>query len=137
MRLLGWMPRQPPTLVGAILGVVPLPKAQRCTALYGVPAMFAAELRHRDLARFDLTSLRTEIMAGAPCPEALMRRVITAMHLPELVTAFGMTETSAAGLATARDDTIERRAGTLGRVTAHTEVKVIDEQGRVVPRGWR
>jgi fatty-acyl-CoA synthase len=117
---------------GATLSAV---AEERCTALYGVPAMFAAALRHPEFATFDLRSLRTGIMAGAPCPESLMRRVIGEMHLPDLVTAFGMTETSAAGLATARDDAIERRARTLGQVTAHTEIKIIDERGLVVPRG--
>jgi fatty-acyl-CoA synthase len=117
---------------GATLAAI---EAERCTALYGVPAMFAVELRHRDFARFDLDSLRTGIVAGAPCPETLRRRVIDEMHMPELVTAFGMTETSAAGLSTMRDDPIERRAATVGRVTAHTEIKIVDQVGAVVPRG--
>ena len=108
---------------------------ERCTALYGVPAMFAAELNHPRFAKFDVTSLRTGIIAGAPCPETLMRRVVVEMHLPELVTAFGMTETSAAGLATARDDPLERRVRTVGRITAHTEIKIVDDRGEVVPRG--
>ena len=108
---------------------------ERCTAVYGVPAMFAAELGHPRFATFDISSLRTGIIAGAPCTEALMRRVMEEMHLPELVTAFGMTETSAAGLATLRDDPIERRLRSVGRVTAHTELKIVDEAGAVVPRG--
>jgi fatty-acyl-CoA synthase len=108
---------------------------ERCTAVYGVPAMFAAELNHPRFATFDVSSLRTGIIAGSPCPEALMRRVMEDMHLPELVTAFGMTETSAAGLATSRDDPVERRLRSVGRVTAHTELKIVDEMGAVVPRG--
>jgi fatty-acyl-CoA synthase len=109
--------------------------AERCTALYGVPAMFGATLAHPDFATADLRSLRTGIIAGAPCPEALMRRAIEAMHLPELITAFGMSETSAAGLATARSDPLARRLATVGRVTGHTEIKIVDEAGAVVPRG--
>jgi fatty-acyl-CoA synthase len=116
----------------AVLATV---EAERCTVLYGVPSMFAAQLRHPDFAKFDLSSLRTGIIAGSPCPERLMRQVINAMHIPELVTAFGMTETSAAGLATARSDPLDRRVQTVGRVTAHTEIKIVDETGAVVPRG--
>lgn len=116
----------------AVLATV---EAERCTVLYGVPSMFAAQLRHPDFAKFDLSSLRTGIIAGSPCPERLMRQVINAMHIPELVTAFGMTETSAAGLATARADPLDRRVQTVGRVTAHTEIKIVNETGAVVPRG--
>lgn len=110
-------------------------ETERCTVLYGVPSMFAAQLRHPDFATFDLSSLRTGIIAGSPCADGLMRQVINAMHIPELVTAFGMTETSAAGLATARSDPLDRRVQTVGRVTAHTEIKIVDETGAVVPRG--
>jgi fatty-acyl-CoA synthase len=88
-----------------------------------------------DSPRSTFSSLKTGIVAGAPCPEALMRRVMDEMHLPELVAAFGMTETSAAGLATSRDDPIERRLRSVGRVTSHTELNVVDESGAFVPRG--
>jgi fatty-acyl-CoA synthase len=97
--------------------------------------MYGAMLAHPRFSKTDVNSLRTGIIAGSPCSPALMKRVIEEMHLPELVTAFGMTETSAAGLATARDDPIERRLASVGRVTAHTELKIVDETGAVVPRG--
>jgi len=117
---------------GATLAAV---VAERCTVVYGVPAMFGAEMNHPSFTEYDLQTLRTGIIAGAPCPAHLMQRIMRDMHIPELVTAFGMSETSAAGLATARDDPLERRTRTVGRVTAHTEIKVIDDQGVVVPRG--
>ncbi|MGA3400035.1 MAG: AMP-binding protein, partial [Acetobacteraceae bacterium] len=108
---------------------------ERCTSLYGVPTMFIAELDHPDFATFDLTSLRTGMMAGAPCPIEVMRRCIHDMHLTEMTIGYGMTETSPVSTQTALDDSIDRRVSTVGRVHPHVEVKIIDTEGRVVPRG--
>jgi fatty-acyl-CoA synthase len=108
---------------------------ERCTSLYGVPTMFIAQLEHPDFATFDLTGLRTGMMAGAPCPIEVMRRCIRDMHLAELTIGYGMTETSPVSTQTARDDPLERRVSTVGRAHPHVEVKIIDAEGRVVPRG--
>ncbi len=108
---------------------------ERCTALYGVPTMFIAQLDHPEFARFDLGALRTGIMAGAPCPIEVMRRCIEVMHLSEITIAYGMTETSPVSFQTTPDDPIERRVSTVGRVQPHLEVKIIDLEGRVVPPG--
>jgi fatty-acyl-CoA synthase len=108
---------------------------ERCTALYGVPTMFIAELEHPDFASFDLTSLRTGMMAGAPCPIEVMRRCVDAMHLSEITIGYGMTETSPVSFQTAIEDPLERRVSTVGRVHPHLEVKIVDTEGRIVPRG--
>ncbi len=108
---------------------------ERCTALYGVPTMFIAELDHPEFWRFDFSSLRTGLMAGSPCPVEVMRRVIKRMHMPEVGIAYGMTETSPVSFQTAPEDPIERRVATVGQVQPHLEVKVVDEAGAVVPRG--
>ena len=108
---------------------------ERCTALYGVPTMFIAQLDHPEFARFDLSTLRTGIMAGAPCPIEVMRRCIEVMHLREITIAYGMTETSPVSFQTTPDDPIERRVSTVGRVHPHLEVKVVDVEGRIVPAG--
>ncbi len=108
---------------------------ERCTALYGVPTMFIAQLEHPEFHRFDFTSLRTGMMAGAPCPIEVMRRVIEQMHARETTIAYGMTETSPVATQTATDDPLERRVSTVGRVHPHVEVKIVDPDGRVVPRG--
>ena len=108
---------------------------ERCTALYGVPTMFIAEL---DCARFDdydLTSLRTGIMAGSPCPVEVMKQVVEKMHLRGITIAYGMTETSPVSFQSALDDPLEKRVSTIGRVLPHLEVKVVDADGHVVPRG--
>ena len=110
---------------------------ERCTALYGVPTMFIAELDHPDFARFDLTSLRTGIMAGAPCPIEVMRRVNDTMNMRDVTIAYGMTETSPVSFQSATDDPLERRVSTVGRIHPHVEVKVVDRDGRIVPRGER
>ncbi|AWN44754.1 AMP-binding protein [Methylobacterium durans] len=107
----------------------------RCTALYGVPTMFLAELEHPDFDRFDLSCLRTGIMAGAPCPIALMRRAIDRMNLSELTICYGMTETSPVSFQSAVDDPVERRVSTVGRVHPHLEVKIVDAAGHILPRG--
>jgi len=109
--------------------------AERCTAVYGVPTMFIAEMDHPEFAKFDLTSLRTGMMAGSPCPIEVMKRACTLMHLSEIVIGYGMTETSPASFASATDDPIERRVSTVGRILPHAEVKIVDAEGRVVPRG--
>lgn len=109
--------------------------AERATALYGVPTMFIAELETPDFARYDLSSLRTGIMAGSPCPIEVMKRVIASMNLAEITNCYGMTETSPVSFQTARDDPFERRVSTVGRVHPHVQVKVVDSQGRCVPRG--
>jgi fatty-acyl-CoA synthase len=110
-------------------------EAERCTALHGVPTMFIAEMDHSDFAKFDLSSLRTGIMAGSPCPIEVMKRVVERMHLSEITIAYGMTETSPVSFQCSTDDPIERRVSTVGRIQPHTEVKIIDSEGRVVPRG--
>jgi fatty-acyl-CoA synthase len=109
--------------------------AERCTALLGVPTMFIAELEHPRFAEFDVSSLRTGIMAGSPCPIAVMRRVIAKMHMHEVTIAYGMTETSPASFQGRHDDPLERRVTTVGRVHPHVQVKIIDTHGRVTPRG--
>ncbi|MGI9382072.1 MAG: AMP-binding protein [Methyloligellaceae bacterium] len=108
--------------------------AEKCTAVHGVPTMFIAELDDPDFAQFDLSSLRTCIMAGAPCPVELMNRVIREMHLDEITIAYGMTETGPVSFQTAIDDPLERRVATVGRVLPHTEIKIVDADGRIVPR---
>ncbi|MBX9650262.1 MAG: AMP-binding protein [Xanthobacteraceae bacterium] len=110
---------------------------EKCTAVYGVPTMFIAELDHPEFARFDLKSLRTGIMAGAPCPVEVMKRVNSEMNMGEVTIAYGMTETSPVSFQSATDDPLERRVSTVGRILPHVEVKVVDLEGRVVPRGER
>ncbi len=109
---------------------------ERCTSLYGVPTMFIAELEDPGFAEYDLSSLRTGIMAGSPCPEEVMRRVIERMHMDEVTICYGMTETSPVSTQTGADDPLARRVGTVGRVHPHVEVKVVEpESGRIVARG--
>jgi fatty-acyl-CoA synthase len=108
---------------------------ERCTGLHGVPTMFIAQMEHPQFASFDLSSLRTGIMAGAPCPIEVMRRVVETMNLREITIAYGMTETSPVSFQTSVNDPLERRVSTVGRVQPHLEVKIIDSEGRIVPRG--
>ena len=108
---------------------------EKCTALQGVPTMFIAELEDPDFDQFDLSHLRTGIMAGAPCPIEVMRRVISDMNMDQVTIAYGMTETSPVSFQSATDDPLEKRVSTVGRIHPHVQVKVVDEQGRVVPRG--
>ncbi|MGE0044582.1 MAG: AMP-binding protein [Hyphomonadaceae bacterium] len=117
---------------GAVLEAV---SKERCTALYGVPTMFIAELGHSDFARFDLSSLRTGIMAGSPCPVEVMKQVIERMNMREVTIAYGMTETSPVSFQSAVDDSMERRVSTIGRIQPHLEVKVVDGEGKTVARG--
>jgi fatty-acyl-CoA synthase len=109
---------------------------ERCTSLYGVPTMFIAELDHPDFAGYDLTSLRTGIMAGSPCPEEVMKRVVAEMHMAEVSICYGMTETSPVSTQTRRDDDLAHRTATVGRVLPHIEVRIADPAtGATVPRG--
>ncbi|MEU0946188.1 AMP-binding protein [Streptomyces canus] len=109
---------------------------ERCTSLYGVPTMFIAELNLPDFATYDLSSLRTGIMAGSPCPVEVMKRVVAEMHMAEVSICYGMTETSPVSLQTRRDDDLEHRTGTVGRVLPHIEVKVVDPAtGVTQPQG--
>lgn len=109
---------------------------ERCTAVHGVPTMFIAELEHPRFAEFDLSSLRTGIMAGSPCPIDIMRRVVRQMHCSELTIVYGLTETSPGVTQTTPDDPLELRVSTVGKPMPHTEIKIIDARtGRTVPRG--
>ena len=108
---------------------------ERATGLYGVPTMFIAVLDHPQRSTFDLSSLRTGIMAGSTCPIEVMRRVISDLHMSEVQIAYGMTETSPVSLQTGADDDLERRVTTVGRTQPQLESKIIDEAGNTVPRG--
>ena len=111
-------------------------QAERCTALYGVPTMFIAELNHPRFSEFDLSTLRTGIMAGSPCPVEVMRQVMSKMHMDEVTIAYGMTETSPVSFQSKTDDPLEKRVSTVGPIHPHVECKIIDpETGAVVPRG--
>jgi fatty-acyl-CoA synthase len=110
--------------------------AHRCTSIYGVPTMFIAQLDHPSFGNYRLDSLRTGIMAGAPCPIDVMRRVIDCMHVPEVTICYGMTETSPVSFQSAVDDPIDVRVSTVGRIHPHVECKIVDPgTGAVVPRG--
>jgi len=110
--------------------------AERCTTLYGVPTMFIAELDHPRFAEFDLSSLRTGIMAGSPCPVEVMKQVQTKMYMREVTICYGMTETSPVSTQSETDDPLDKRVSTVGRVHPHVEVKIVDPAtGRIVPRG--
>jgi fatty-acyl-CoA synthase len=117
------------------LAVLEAVAAEGCAALYGVPTMFIAMLGHPEFARFDLTALRTGIMAGSPCPIEVMKQVVSQMHMPEVTIAYGMTETSPVSFQSGVDDPLDRRVSTVGRIQPHLEVKVVDAEGRIVPRG--
>jgi len=117
---------------GATLAAV---SDEQCTALHGVPTMFIAELDHPDFASFDLSRLRTGIMAGSPCPIETMKTVVSKMHLNEITIAYGMTETSPVSFQSATTDPLDKRTTTVGRIQPHLEVKVIDAAGEIVPVG--
>ena len=108
---------------------------ERCTGLHGVPTMFIAMMDHPEFGRFDLASLRTGIMAGSPCPIEVMRRAVERMNLREITICYGMTETSPVSFQSAVTDPLERRVSTVGRIHPHLEVKIVDAEGRIVPRG--
>ncbi len=117
------------------LAVLETVARERCTVLHGVPTMFIAQLEHPRFGEFDLSSLRTGIMAGSPCPTAVMRRVVADMHMPEVTICYGMTETSPVSFQSCTDDPLELRVTTVGRVHPHVQVKIIDADGNVTPRG--
>jgi fatty-acyl-CoA synthase len=117
------------------LAVLETVAEERCTSLYGVPTMFIAEMAHPDFEKFDLTSLRTGMMAGSPCPIEVMRRAMSLMHLSEITIGYGMTETSPVSFQTTIEAPIERRVSTVGTIHPHLEAKVIDAEGRIVPVG--
>jgi len=117
---------------GAVLEAV---AAERCTALYGVPTMFIAELDHPEFPAFDLGSLRTGIMAGSPCPVEVMKQVRNRMHMEQVTIICGMTETSPVSTQTALDDPLDKRVETVGRVHPHVEVKIVDAHGQIVAVG--
>ncbi len=110
-------------------------QAERCTGLHGVPTMFIALLDHPDFKQYDLSNLRTGIMAGSPCPIEVMTRVINQMHMKEITIAYGMTETSPVSFQSSVDDPLDLRVSTIGRIHPHLEVKIVDTDGRIVPRG--
>jgi fatty-acyl-CoA synthase len=107
----------------------------KCTALHGVPTMFIAQLEHANFANYDTSTLRTGIMAGAPCPIDTMRAVIDRMHMREVTIGYGMTETSPLSFQSRTDDPIDRRVATVGRILPHVEVKIVDAGGKVVRVG--
>ena len=117
------------------LAVLETVQAERCTSLYGVPTMFIAALGHPRFAEFDLASLRTGIMAGAPCPVEVMKQVQDRMHMHEVTIVCGMTETSPGSTQTSPDDPLVERVETVGRPLDHTEIKIVDAEGRILPRG--
>ena len=117
------------------LAVLKAVRSEQCTALHGVPTMFIAELEHPDFEMIDVKTLRTGIMAGSPCPIEVMRKVIDRMHMKDIGIAYGMTETSPVSFQTAKNDPLERRVSTVGRVQPHLEVKIVDSEGNIVPRG--
>lgn len=118
------------------LSVLETVQAEKCTALHGVPTMFIAELDHPRFAEFDLSTLRTGIMAGTACPIEVMKRVVDRMHLGEITIAYGMTETSPVSCQSAADTPLDKRVATVGKVQPHLEVKIVDpETGATVPRG--
>ena len=110
-------------------------EAEKCTALHGVPTMFITELDHPQFAEFDLSSLRTGIMAGAPCPVEIMKRVISQMHMEDILIGYGQTELSPINNMTLPDDSLERRTETVGRAMPWVEIKIVDESNRVVAIG--
>jgi fatty-acyl-CoA synthase len=112
-------------------------QAERCTALHGVPTMFINELDHPRFGEFDLSSLRTGLMAGAPCPVEVMKRVINEMHMYEVLIAYGQTELSPVNHMTSRDDSLQRRTETVGRAVPWVEIKIVDENDRVVAPGQK
>jgi len=117
------------------LAVLQTVEAEKCTGLHGVPTMFIAILGHADFKTFDLSSLRTGIMAGSPCPIEVMRKVIHDMHQGEITIAYGMTETSPVSFQSSATDPLERRVSTVGRIHPHVEVKIIDADGAIVAPG--
>jgi len=117
------------------LAVLQAVQAEKCAGLYGVPTMFIAVLQHPDFAKYDVSSLRTGVMAGSPCPTEVMKRVVEQLHMREVTIAYGMTETSPVSFQSGFDDPLERRVSTVGRIQPHCEVKIVDDTGQTVPHG--
>ncbi|MGE4250599.1 MAG: AMP-binding protein [Parvibaculaceae bacterium] len=117
------------------LAVLQTVEAERCTGLYGVPTMFIAELGHAEFKKFNLSSLRTGIMAGSPCPIEVMKQAVRDMHMNEVTICYGMPETRPVSFQTSADDPLEQRVGSVGRIHPHVEVTVVDADGRIVPPG--
>jgi fatty-acyl-CoA synthase len=117
------------------LAVLQAVQEEKCTALFGVPTMFIAELAHADFKKYDLSSLRTGIMAGSPCPIEVMKRVVDEMNMRDVTIAYGMTETSPVSFQSGASDSLERRVSTVGRIMPHVECKIVDGDNRIVPRG--
>lgn len=117
------------------LAVLQTVAEEKCTALHGVPTMFISVLDHPRFGEFDLSTLRTGIMAGSPCPIEVMKRVVDTMHMKEVTIAYGMTETSPVSFQSATDTPVERKVSTVGLIHPHLEVKIVDGEGRIVPRG--
>lgn len=117
---------------GSVLRTV---EQEKCTGLFGVPTMFIAELAHPEFANFDLSTLRTGVMAGSPCPIEVMKKVITDMHMVDITIGYGMTELSPLSFQTAPDDSLEKSVSTVGKAHPYVETKVVDETGQIVPRG--
>ncbi len=117
------------------LAVLESIQAEKCTSLYGVPTMFRAILEHPDFGQFDVSSLRTGIMSGSPCPIELMKEVVARLRMPEVVIGYGMTETSPLSTLCGRDDALKRRVGTVGRCIPHIEISIRDSANQPVPRG--
>jgi fatty-acyl-CoA synthase len=109
--------------------------SERCTTVYGVPTMFVAMMDHPTFSDTDVTSLRTGIMAGAPCPIEIMKRAVSTFHMPEITIAYGMTETSPVSFQSSVDDPVEKRVGTVGRIHPHAECKIVDGDGQTLERG--
>lgn len=117
------------------LAVLQTVEAEKCTALYGVPTMFITILGHADFKNFDLSTLRTGIMAGSACPIEVMKQVVEKLHMRDVTIAYGMTETSPVSFQSSTDDPLDRRVATVGRIQPHLEAKIIDSSGKIVPRG--
>lgn len=117
------------------LKVLEAVQEEKCTGLHGVPTMFISELEHPRFKEFDLSSLRTGIMAGSPCPIEVMKRVVNEMHMKDVTITYGMTETSPGSFQTEGNSPLEKRVETVGRVHPHTECKIVDTEGRTVPVG--
>ncbi|NWK76629.1 AMP-binding protein [Aquitalea sp. LB_tupeE] len=117
------------------LSVLQTVQEERCTALHGVPTMFIGLLDHPQFAQFDLSSLRTGVMAGSPCPIEVMKRVTTLMHMSQVTIGYGMTETSPLSFQSSADTPLDKRVSTVGQVHPHVEVKIVDNDGHIVPHG--
>jgi fatty-acyl-CoA synthase len=117
------------------LSVLQTVQEERCTALHGVPTMFIGLLDHPQFEQFDLSSLRTGVMAGSPCPIEVMKRVTTLMHMSQVTIGYGMTETSPLSFQSRADTPLDKRVSTVGQVHPHVEVKIVDNDGHIVPHG--